>query len=420
MVASSEQKQLRVYEGRSTNSTPIGFAKSLLGDLRIESFPLFFFGEENMKKREEEIKVAFVGGFLGSGKTTLLIEVGKKLVSEYGKRVAIITNDQGEVLVDTKTVRDTGLAATEVVRGCFCCKFLDLIESADKILKEANSDIILAEPVGSCMDISATVIGPLQMYYRDRFTLAPLLVLVDASGILGLSHEQNLSSPTKPAGYLISGQIHEAEVLGINKIDLISNRELGEVTDLVKKINSRARTLEFSAKTGAGLDRVIALILQEEHQPYSFPKVDYDVYAEAEAELGWFNGSWTILAKRGFEPRELIKDLLTEIAREVKKRRGKIAHLKLHFVTEKGRGKASLVVPDLGVDFLELIRIPGEARRGYFTLNARVKIDPKGLEESIRKSLEAVTSEYAAKYGNWEARCFAPAPPRPYYRVPRG
>jgi len=368
----------------------------------------------------KSVKVAFVGGFLGSGKTTLLIEVGKKLVSEYGKRVAVITNDQGEVLVDTKTARDTGLTATEVVRGCFCCRFPNFIEAASKMLKEANPDIILAEPVGSCMDISATVIGPLQTYYRDRFTLAPLLVLVDASVILDISRELNLSSPTEPAGYLISGQIHEAEVLGINKIDLKSHRELEEITNLVKKINSRARILKFSAKTSTGLDRVIDLILQEEHQPYSFPKVDYDAYTKAETELGWFNGSWTIIAKRGFKPRELIKNLLTEIATEVEKRGGKIAHLKLHFVTEKGRGKASLVLPDLGVDFLELTRIPGAARRGYFTFNARVKINPKGLEESIRKSLEAVTSEYAAKYGNWEARCFVPAPPRPFYRVPWG
>ena len=61
--------------------------------------------------------------------------------------------------------------------------------------KEANPDIILAEPVGSCMDISATVIGPVQTHYRDRFTLVPLLVLVDASVILDISRELNLSSP---------------------------------------------------------------------------------------------------------------------------------------------------------------------------------------------------------------------------------
>jgi len=366
------------------------------------------------------VKVAFVGGFLGSGKTTLLIEVGKRLITKYSKRVAIITNDQGEVLVDTKTARDAGLVAKEVVRGCFCCRFPNFIEAVDNLLKEANPDIILSEPVGSCMDISATVIGPLKAYYRDRFTLAPLLVLVDASIILNISRELNLPSPTEPAGYLISGQIHEAEVLGINKIDLKSRRELEDVAALVKKINRRARILEFSAKTGTGLDRVIDLILQEEHQPYSFPKVDYDVYTEAETELGWFNGSWTIIAKQGFKPRELIKDLLTEIAGEVNQRGGKIVHLKLHFVTEKSRGKASLVVPNLGVDFLELTRTPEEAKRGYFTFNARVKMDPKGLEGSIRKSLEAVTSRYAAKCGNYEARCFAPAPPRPYYRVPWG
>lgn len=369
---------------------------------------------------EKSVKVAFVGGFLGSGKTTLLINVGKELVSTYGKRVAVITNDQGEVLVDTKTTKDAGFAATEVVHGCFCCRFPDFMDSVDEMVEATNPDLILAEPVGSCMDITATVIGPLQTYFQDKFTLAPFLVLVDASVILDISRDLNLTSPTEPEGYLISGQIHEAEVLGINKIDLVSHRKLGKITDLVREINRRARILEFSAKAGTGLDRVIDTILQEEHQPYSFPEVDYDVYTEAETELGWLNGSWIITSEQGFKPEELVEDLLMKIAEDVRERGGKVAHLKLHFAAEKCRGKASLVVPNRGVDFLELTGEPGLPERGYFTLNARAKINPRDLEKSVRGSLETISTGHSLQYKDWKAECFAPPPPRPYYRVPKG
>ena len=57
-------------------------------------------------------KIAIIGGFLGAGKTTTIIELGKRL-SKLGKRIGIITNDQGEMLVDTKIVKDFGFSTRE-------------------------------------------------------------------------------------------------------------------------------------------------------------------------------------------------------------------------------------------------------------------------------------------------------------------
>lgn len=369
---------------------------------------------------KKSAKMAFVGGYLGSGKTTLLINVGKKLISERGKRVAIITNDQGEVLVDTETAKDAGLAATEVVHGCFCCRFPDFIDSAGDIMEEIEPDIILAEPVGSCMDVSATVIGPIQAYYQDEFSLAPFIVLVDASAIPKISEELDLLSPTDPEGYLISGQIHEAEIIAINKIDLVSSETVNEVQRLVRKINSRAEILTVSAKTGAGVDEVVETILGKKHQPYSFTDVDYDVYTEAETELGWLNSSWMITAEQNFRPKEVVEDLLLGISQYIEENGGKVAHLKLHFVAEACKGKASLVRPEQGVDFLSLTGEPELPKRGYFTLNARAKINPEDLAEGARRFLESVCSKYSLQYNDLEAEYFSPDPPRPHYRVPEG
>src|SRR5215472_5506559 len=94
--------------------------------------------------------LVLVGGFLGAGKTTLLLEAAARLRA-YGRRVAMITNDQGGELVDTRLAEAMGTAVQEVVGGCFCCRFSDLV-TAVEALSVHDPEFILAEPVGSCID----------------------------------------------------------------------------------------------------------------------------------------------------------------------------------------------------------------------------------------------------------------------------
>src|SRR5262245_14840466 len=107
------------------------------------------------------IRFVMVGGFLGAGKTTALGRLAKHYMAR-GQRVGIITNDQADDLVDTHLLRSQGLNVAEVAGACFCCKFDDLIRSADTLGRAERPDVILAEPVGSCTDLVATVVQPLK------------------------------------------------------------------------------------------------------------------------------------------------------------------------------------------------------------------------------------------------------------------
>src|SRR5262245_58358771 len=100
--------------------------------------------------------VILVGGFLGAGKSTLLLAAANQLTSQ-GKRVGLITNDQAPNLVDSATFIDHNLPVREVSGGCFCCRFDDLIGAMDRLVDEQHPDVLLGEPVGSCTDLSATV-----------------------------------------------------------------------------------------------------------------------------------------------------------------------------------------------------------------------------------------------------------------------
>ena len=137
----------------------------------------------------DRARYIMIGGFLGAGKTTAVARLAKFL-SDRGERVGLICNDQSSGLVDTTLLRAQGFSVEEITGGCFCCRFNSLLDAAEKLTQATRPDVFLAEPVGSCTDLIATVSYPLRRIYGSQFTVAPLSVMVDplrASRILGLA-----------------------------------------------------------------------------------------------------------------------------------------------------------------------------------------------------------------------------------------
>ena len=104
--------------------------------------------------------LVLIGGFLGAGKTTLILKAAE-LLKARGLHPAAIMNDQDAGLVDTRLAMAHNLATREVSGGCFCCRFSLLMEAADQLSNYAP-DVIFAEPVGSCIDLSATILHRLE------------------------------------------------------------------------------------------------------------------------------------------------------------------------------------------------------------------------------------------------------------------
>ena len=97
-----------------------------------------------------------VGGFLGAGKTTAILKLAEHL-DRHGQRVGLITNDQSVGLVDTAILAARGFAVEEITGGCFCCRFNSLVDAANRLATGAHPDVFIAEPVGSCTDLRASV-----------------------------------------------------------------------------------------------------------------------------------------------------------------------------------------------------------------------------------------------------------------------
>src|SRR5438132_4189670 len=120
----------------------------------------------------KRLRFVMVGGFLGAGKTTALARLARFYLGR-GQRVGLVTNDQAQDLVDTTSLRAQGWVVEEVPGACFCCRFDDLLGRVEQLQVRQRPDVILAEPVGSCADLVATVVQPLKDLYGRRFEVAP-------------------------------------------------------------------------------------------------------------------------------------------------------------------------------------------------------------------------------------------------------
>ncbi len=358
------------------------------------------------------VRLAVIGGYLGAGKTTLIVSLSRKLVSERKLRVAIITNDQGDVLVDSKAVGLAGFPFAEVQNGCFCCRFPDFITKVHELQSVVKPDLILAEPVGSCTDLIATVYNPLAEYYGGEVDLAPYVVLVDAKKVLSLA-KVDASKDRQLA--LMAWQLQEADIICINKVDMIDPSEQPQVLDAVKRFYfEEPECLFISAKTGYNLDKLCDYILNGRYERKTGVDVDYDTYAAAEADLGWFNGSFTLLSDKPVSMKNVLSRLLSWIGKSIVERNGCIAHLKIFFSSEEGAGKASLLDLTQGVVFdFE----PPVCSKLDVVINIRAELSPEDLTRIVEEGLRRILSECSLRYENWSAKSFRPRYPRPYYRI---
>ncbi len=369
-------------------------------------------------KVDSPVKLIFVGGFLGSGKTTALAGIAKRLLS-LGKRVGIVTNDQSDNLADTVIVREMlselGVPIEEVVAGCFCCKFEELIDNIEKILIH-KPDVILGEPVGSCTDFVAAVANPIKIHYHEAFRFAPLSTMVDPDRVRELLLAETESNFPEEVAYLFGKQLEEADILVLNKIDLLAEAEVERLVSLLSEKYPEKDILAISAREGVGVDKWLEILLSGRPGANTvLRQIDYDRYARAEAVLGWLNAAIKISSDQLFAADKFVKDLFIELRESFKQEKGEIGHLKSVFTSG---GKSFWVnLTNLSSDPLVSGEPLAALSKGALILNARVQLDPDILEKIVRDVLAAVAEKFDVKTEIDDLQCFSPAYPNPPHIV---
>jgi len=356
-----------------------------------------------------------VGGFLGAGKTTAMLRLAEHLTAG-GRRVGLITNDQSHGLVDTSIVTARGYPVEEITGGCFCCRFTSLTDAADRLTRDARPDVFLAEPVGSCTDLKATVQYPLRRLYGDDYRVAPLSVLVDpqrAARVLGLEAGRSFSPKVL---YVYEKQLEEADLIVINKMDLLS---AAQRTDLERAVRARfphADVVTVSARTGANLQDWFGR-LSAPLTARSAMEVDYDVYAEGEALLGWLNATLLLSAPAPFDGNLFLQRLAGAVRDRLAAAGIEIAHFKMTLAPDTGADLAVLNLVRTGGRAESPYRLADDLRAGELIVNLRAESDPELLKALTFDGLEQVTREWRVTAALEHSEHFRPGRPEPTHRM---
>ncbi|ETW95312.1 MAG: hypothetical protein ETSY2_48325 [Candidatus Entotheonella gemina] len=360
-----------------------------------------------------KVIIACVGGFLGAGKTTAL-QRAVVAIRERGLRVGVITNDQGTELVDTEAIRSLNVPTEEIGGGCFCCKFDDLALHAKRLLDYERPDVILAEAVGSCTDLSATVYQPLRKYYKDEFDLAPLSILVEPSRIRAFVGSGDDGFPDT-VRYLFEKQLAEADLIVLNKADTVDDAEREELTQAVTRLAGTIPVRTMSALTSEGVDGWIETLLTERAAGNRILDIDYETYAQAEAVLGWLNARVRLTAQQEVSPKAAAEALIGHIQSGSLDAGMAIAHVKILAQTDAGSDRIALTDGQGKPQWSSEKTFPA-TNNFVLVVNARIRTNPEALSKLVEQSLAAMADTLGLETDVERIASFSPPPPNPPYR----
>ncbi|MEX1041707.1 MAG: GTP-binding protein [Pirellulaceae bacterium] len=383
-----------------------------------------------------KIRFIMIGGFLGAGKTTTIGRLAKAY-QDQGLKVGVVTNDQAADLVDTNLLRSQGLDVGEVAGACFCCNFNELTSTVEKLAADQRPDIVLAEPVGSCTDLVATVIQPLLRMFDAQFEVAPYGVILKPSHGLRILGGGQGSGFSPKAAYIFEKQLEEADFILVNRIDELTDEQVATLTAHLEKLAPGTPILRYSAKTGQGQAALEAMLAQEGDFGTRILELDYDIYAEGEAELGWLNSSlrvtgepyeledsviteydeddeeW-VVAPKPFDLDQVLMGIIERLQAKLAARDAETAHLKTIGLWEGFYGVANLISSDTP-PVLSLAS-NCQATEADVVVNARVALDPKTLQTEVEAAVHETAAALGVTVEFRQTQSFRPGRPVPTHR----
>ncbi len=323
----------------------------------------------------------------------------------------IITNDQGNFLVDSSFAKAIEIPTGEVTGGCFCGNYNDLDEQIDILLIKEQTKVIFAESVGSCTDLVASVLRPMVDNKEDEIEHISFSVFVDARLLLSHLQVSNLGFSDE-VSYIFEKQIEEAAILVVNKVDLLGGDELDLVTKFANEKFTRKKILFQNSLEQESVENWLTAIDDKAVlRDAQVLDIDYNRCEKGETDLAWLDEEVEVLSEKAFPITvEIIDKIYTTLADQ----NISIGHLKFLLHNAEQLQKVSFTaVPNL--NWKNGLK-PFDGEKMTLMVNARAQTSPENLRGIVVSVINKLKSKPSVTINEYCVSAFKPGFPTPTFR----
>lgn len=349
-------------------------------------------------------KFCVVSGFLGSGKTTAMMALTQYFTKHHGKS-AMISNDLGGPgLADNRLARLGGCNASELTGTCICYQTENLVNRLNQLFQEEGCELVLSDIPGFGVGALDHVYHTLDREYHGQFPLAPFTVVCEPLRIRALmdGREAELS-------YILKSQLLEADLIVLNKCDLLSADEKDAMLAYLQENYPDADRVGISALTGEGLEALSQKLIQGTASMH-LPDLRYGG-TEFKTAMGHFSEYniqyYAVVCCETFDGNAYLTEIADSVRNQLRKIPGsEIPHLKLLAWTPEGDyGKMDLLGLDRPTETVQRFQNP--CTEVAAVLNTSAMCPHSQLDQIITSTVEAVSEQYNLSMMIYKKECFS-------------